>query len=70
MKHLHKTLLQDLMDLCENLEDQQYRHNSKLLNGASIGQHLRHSAEFYLCLSQGIPTQTVNYDERKRERLI
>ena len=61
MKYLHKTLLEDLMDLCERLDDQQYCYNSKLLNGASIGQHLRHSAEFYLCLFQGIPTQTVNH---------
>ena len=58
------------MDLCERLDDQQYCYNSKLLNGASIGQHLRHSAEFYLCLFQGIATQTVNYDERKRDLLI
>lgn len=58
------------MDLCERLDDQQYCYNSKLLNGASIGQHLRHSAEFYLCLFQSIPTQTVNYDERKRDLLI
>ncbi len=70
MKYLHKTQLEDLMDLCERLNDQQYCYNSKLLNGASIGQHLRHSAEFYLCLFQGIPTQTVNYDERKRVLLI
>ena len=70
MKYLNKTLLQDLMDLCESLQDQQYCHNSKLLNGASIGQHLRHSAEFYLCLFEGVPTQTVNYDERKRDLLI
>lgn len=58
------------MDLCKNLEDQQYCYNSELLNGLSIGQYLRHSAEFYLCLFQGIPTQTVNYDERKRDLLI
>ena len=58
------------MDLCERLDDQQYCYNSKLLNAASIGQHLRHSAEFYLCLFQGIPAQTVNYDERKRDLLI
>ena len=70
MKYLHKTLLEDLMDLCERLDDQQYCYNSKLLNGASIGQHLRHSAEFYLFLFNSIPTQTVNYDERKHDLLI
>ena len=70
MKYLHRTLLEDLMDLCERLDDQQYFYNSKLLNAASIGQYLRHSAEFYLCLFQGIHTQTVNYDERKRDLLI
>ena len=58
------------MDLCKNLEDQQYCYNSELLNGPSIGQNLRHSTEFYLCLFQGIPTQMVNYDERKRDLLI
>ncbi|MDG1386492.1 MAG: hypothetical protein P8P33_05655 [Flavobacteriaceae bacterium] len=41
MKYLHKTLIEDLTDLCERLDDHQYCYNSKLLNGASIGQHLR-----------------------------
>tara|TARA_B110000046_G_scaffold110797_1_gene118053 strand:+ start:753 stop:1253 length:501 start_codon:yes stop_codon:yes gene_type:complete len=70
MKYLHKTLIEDLTDLCGRLDDHQYCFNSKLLNGAFIGLHLRHSAEFYLCLFNGIPTQTVNYDERKRDLLI
>ena len=70
MKYLYRTLLEDLMDFCERLDDKQYCYNSKLLNGASIRQQLRHSAEFYLYLFQGIPTQTVNYDERKRDFLI
>ena len=41
-----------------------------MLNDASIGQNLRHSGEFYLCLFQGIPTQTVNYYKRKRDLLF
>lgn len=40
------------------------------MNQATIGKYLRHSVEFYLCLIQGIPSRTVNYDNKQREQRI
>ena len=55
MKNLHQNLFEDLKNLCLNLNDLQFCLKSELLNQATIGKHLRHSVEFYLCLIQGIP---------------
>ncbi len=35
---------------------------------ASVGQHVRHTIEFYLCLFSG--GDNVNYDDRKRDLLL
>ena len=47
---LHLNLWQDMIDLCFSLEQDHFTFKSELLNGASIGEHLRHSYEFYFCL--------------------
>lgn len=46
--------------------------NNKLpaLGAASVGMHVRHILEFYLCLQEGIPEGGVNYDTRKRDVTI
>ena len=70
MKNLHQNLFEDLKNLCLNLNDLQFCLKSELLNQATIEKHLRHSIMFYLCLIQGIPSRTVNYDNRQREQRI
>lgn len=67
---LHLQLWQDFIDLCNNLNIEQYTYKSNWLNGASIGEHLRHSYEFYDCLLFGIENGLVNYDERPRNNQI
>jgi len=41
-----------------------------ILNHNSIGQHVRHVLEFYICLSQGLKSGVVNYDQRCRNLSI
>lgn len=67
---LHLTLWQHMIDLCESLNQDQYSYKSELLNGASIGEHLRHSYEFYVCLLKRENPTIINYDERKRDARI
>lgn len=67
---LHLHLWQDMIDLCSSLDLDHYAFKSKLLNGASIGEHLRHSYEFYFCLLKGRDTSVINYEKRERDRKI
>jgi len=37
---------------------------------ASLGAHYRHVLDHFLCLAEGIHTGQVNYDQRRRNRLL
>jgi len=67
---LHLNLWQDMIDLCFSLEQDHFTFKSELLNGASIGEHLRHSYEFYFCLLKGKETGIINYEKRERDRML
>ena len=58
--------LSEHQELLLKLSDKQYQHQSELLSGASIGQHLRHVVEFYDCLLNGLSQQKINYEKRAR----
>ncbi len=58
--------LAEHQELLLKLSDKQYQHQSELLSGASIGQHLRHVIEFYDCLLNGLSQQKINYEKRAR----
>lgn len=65
--NLHLTLFQDLIALCRELSPDQYTFGCAQLSRVSIGEHLRHSIEFYDCLKKGISIGEVNYDGRERD---
>lgn len=48
----------------------QYAHPGKLLSHSSIGQHVRHIIELFICLEEGYASGTVNYEKRRRDRRI
>ena len=71
--HLHnacKNILAQLTDLLAQLKDDDFRKPCPTLNNATIGQHLRHTLEFFLCLEKGIQTGVVNYDTRDHDQAI
>ena len=63
------TFLQ-LRTIIHQLSDAEFTEKLELLNGSSIGQHVRHVLEFYICLSEGIKTGEVDYDKRVRNLSI
>lgn len=65
-----KDNLNTLKALINELGDKEYTFSSKLLTNASIGEHMRHILEFYLCLFEGTSNQIVNYDARKRDHQL
>jgi hypothetical protein len=52
------------------LTDTEYRQPSITLFNATIGQHIRHIIELFICLEQGYAEGVVNYEKRKRDYRI
>ena len=66
-----KHCLLQLQDLLKKLNDSIYSQPIEELYNTSIGQHTRHTLEFYICLIQQSGTgEVVNYGKRKRNNLL
>jgi hypothetical protein len=65
-----KSVFIQLNDSLQQLTDKQYTQPSKHLFNATIGQHIRHIIELFVCLQKGYDTGVVNYEKRKRDLLI
>lgn len=61
-----KENLQQIATLIASLEEKQYQYKSQLLSDTTIGQHVRHILEFYLCIINGVSRGFINYDNRDR----
>ncbi|MFY8036042.1 MAG: hypothetical protein ACOVMQ_02685 [Cyclobacteriaceae bacterium] len=64
------TILKQLSQLVEQLRDNDLLMPSRTLNNSTIGQHLRHTLEFFICLEEGYTQGVVNYDKRNHDKLI
>ena len=62
--------LREIRVLIKRLPKKLYSKKLDILNGASVGQHLRHIIEFYLCIIKGLKDGKVSYDRRERDVLI
>lgn len=63
-------ILSQLTDLLNQLTEQEYSTPVKSLGNATLGQHLRHTLEFFTCLEKGCEQHIVNYDKREHDRQI
>jgi hypothetical protein len=59
-----------LSETLNQLSNDEYVQPSKILFNASIGQHVRHIIELFLCLEKGYESGVVNYEKRKRDYQI
>ncbi len=55
-----------LRSIILQLSHHDFSEKLEVLNYSSIGQHVRHVLEFYLCLSKGLTIGHVDYDKRVR----
>jgi uncharacterized damage-inducible protein DinB len=65
MEHCKHNLL-EIKSLLNNLKTEDYTKPLSLLSDSTIGQHVRHILEFYICLIASKNSGIVNYDKRKR----
>src|SRR5882757_10976019 len=55
--------------LCQ-LKPREYVQPSRALSGHTIGQHVRHIIELFQALENGYEQGIVNYEKRKRDKVI
>src|SRR5258708_18484305 len=65
-----RSVLNQLNDSLNELSDAEYVQPSPTLFNATIGQHVRHVIELYICLFNGYEKGVVNYEKRKRDLRI
>lgn len=63
-------ILSQLADLVKQIQEADFRKPTETLNGATIGQHVRHTIEFFLCLQSGYKERVINYDKRAHDKFI
>lgn len=70
LKQRSQNVFVQLTESLNQLSGIEYRQSSKILFNASIGQHVRHIIELFLCLEKGYETGAVNYEKRNRDYKI
>ena len=63
-------ILSQLGNLINQIHEQDFIKQSEVLSQSTIGQHIRHTLEFFLCLESGSSKGVVNYDKRPHDKLI
>ncbi len=63
-------ILTQLTDLINQISEQDFTKPVDSLGRSTIGQHMRHTLEFFICLEQGFEKGLVNYDKRAHDKLI
>lgn len=69
LRNASYNVLDQLVFVLNQIDSEDYSQKISSLS-ASIGQHIRHILEFYICLFEGIQSGKVNYDQRKRDPRI
>lgn len=63
-------ILSQLNDLVKQVDEKDFSRPSVALSNSTIGQHLRHTLEFFLCFESGYEKGLINYDKRGHDKLI
>ncbi len=63
-------ILSQLTDLVCQINEKDFIKPAEALSNSTIGQHLRHTLEFFICLENGFKNGIINYDKRPHDMLI
>lgn len=69
-QRFHINMLSQVADLVKKFNSEEFTESIGVLNNATIGQHVRHIVEFYVCLFEGSARGHVNYEDRERNILL
>jgi hypothetical protein len=64
------SVLNQLKGVLIKISDDDYTRPIPLLSESTVGQHVRHTLEFFICLEEGCKSGIINYDDRKRNKMI
>jgi len=67
LQQTNQHILAQLKDLLNVISEHAYASPLALLHGSSVGQHVRHTLEFYQCLYEQVPLGFVDYEARNRD---
>jgi uncharacterized damage-inducible protein DinB len=70
LRHACSGILTQLTDLVTQISEHDFTRPAETLSNSSIGQHVRHTLEFFLCFENGYSSGTINYDKRAHDKLI
>jgi uncharacterized damage-inducible protein DinB len=63
-------ILSQLTDLLHQIREADFVKPAETLSHSTVGQHLRHTLEFFMCLEHGFKKGLINYDKRAHDKLI
>ena len=63
-------IIDQLIDLLNDIDSAVYKNALQPLHFSTVGQHVRHITEFYLCALKGYGNGVIDYDARERNLLI
>lgn len=63
-------ILDQLTFLVHEIEEKDFIKPSEALSQSTIGQHLRHTLEFFICFEHGYRDGVINYDKRAHNKRI
>lgn len=65
-----KDILTQLGYVVKNINDENFNQPIPLLSNSTIGQHIRHTLEFFTCLMDNVDNGEINYDQREHDKFI
>ena len=64
------TILEQLENLVVQITETDFSKPIATLSNSTLGQHLRHTLEFFVCLQTGVESGVINYDKRAHDKLL